>query len=194
MSVNTGIYKPSMLANGFNIFSILSGFVLLLFGQQLYWLFVGLIGFLIGFELASAHVIEQRQWLAVLIAAGAGFLGIFFALFAHRFFFAVIGFFVVGYAAHIILSMSHTTNPHIQVPVLVIAGIIGALLFSLLLDPTLILISSLTGSLIIIRSFTVDPRLKIIIFVLLLVFGSWFQLRTYISPRHTGQPGMRFRP
>ena len=58
--------------SGEDVLRIAIGCVLLLAGRNVFWLAVGLVGFLLGFELAGALFAEAGEvWLAVLSEVGS---------------------------------------------------------------------------------------------------------------------------
>ena len=70
---------------------ILAGLALLFLGRKLFWLFVGIVGFLAGMELGAEFVKGQPQGIIVLIAIGAGLLAAILAIFLQRLVVAIAG-------------------------------------------------------------------------------------------------------
>jgi hypothetical protein len=60
--------------------SVIAGALLLLLGRKLFWLFVALAGFYVGFEVAREVMAGQPQWMLWLAAAAAGLIGAIIAL------------------------------------------------------------------------------------------------------------------
>ena len=71
---------------------ILAGALLLLFGRRLFWLFVGCVGFIVGFDFASNLFQGQPQWLLLAIAIGVGLLGAIASVFIQRLVVGIAGF------------------------------------------------------------------------------------------------------
>ncbi len=69
--------------------NVVFGAVLLFFGRSLYWLFVGIAGFLAGVQLADVVLADQSQVIRVLAAVAAGALGALVAMLAQRVGFAL---------------------------------------------------------------------------------------------------------
>ena len=61
---------------------ILIGAVLLLVGRRLFWLFVGGVGFLVGFNFAGQALQEQPQWVIFSVAIGVGLVAAIFSIFS----------------------------------------------------------------------------------------------------------------
>lgn len=165
---------------------ILVGAVLLLFGRRLFWLFVGCIGFIVGFDIASDVLQGQSQLLILLIAIGAGVLGAIASIFLERLVVGIAGFFAGGYFLAGVAMTALPAEPHaVKWIAYVIGGILGALLTIILLDPALIILSSLAGATAISQSVPLNPSNKEILFVALLVLGIIVQAIQY---RHAARP------
>src|SRR5688572_10597713 len=81
------------------IVNIVLGAIVLFFGRTLYWVFVGIAGFLLGMMLADQYLTAQSEVVQFLAALAAGILGAIVAIFAQRIAFALGGFFAGGYIA-----------------------------------------------------------------------------------------------
>ena len=127
---------------------VLAGLAALLFGRQLFWLFVGIVGFLVGFELATRLITGQPDWIILLIALVAGLLGALLAVFLQYVAVAVAGFLAGGYALFTLLR-TLDLMPDMEWArwgLLIVGGIIGAALILLLYDWALIVLSAGTGA------------------------------------------------
>jgi MFS family permease len=159
---------------------IFAGAVLLLFGRRLFWLFVGCIGFIAGFEIASRLIQGQPQWLIFLVALGVGLVGAVASIFLQRLVVGIAGFFAGGYfLSAVAVAVLH--NHHQPVPWIAYAmgGILGAILTMTLLDPALILLSSLAGATAIAQNAPLNQSKQEILFIALLIFGIVVQAMQY---------------
>jgi len=156
------------------------GVVLLLFGRRLFWLFVGGVGFIVGFDLAGQMFQGISQGLILLIAVVIGLLGAIASIFLQRIVVAIAGFFAGGYflsaAATVALPNTSRAVPWLA---FVAGGIIGAILTAALLDPALILLSSLAGATAISQNVSLEQGSKGILFLGLLIFGIVAQVAQY---------------
>ena len=160
--------------------NILVGAVLLLFGRRLFWLFVGCIGFIVGFDMASALFPGQSQLTLFLIAVGLGLLGAVAAIFLQRLVVGIAGFFAGGYfLSAVAVAALHSHQPAIQWIAFVIGGILAAVLTMTLLDPALIILSSLAGATAISQNVPLTQSNKGILFIGLLIFGIIVQITQY---------------
>jgi hypothetical protein len=160
--------------------NILIGAVLLLFGRRLFWLFVGGVGFIVGFDFAGQMFQGMSQGLILLIAIVIGLLGAIASIFLQRVVVAIAGFFAGGYFLSAAATVALPNTPW-AVPWLafVAGGIIGAILTAALLDPALILLSSLAGATAISQNVPLEQASKGILFLGLLVFGIVAQAAQY---------------
>ncbi|HEV2318551.1 MAG TPA: DUF4203 domain-containing protein [Verrucomicrobiae bacterium] len=160
--------------------NIFVGAVLLLFGRRLFWLFVGCIGFIVGFGAASALFPGQSPMLIFLIALGVGVLGAIAAVFLQRLVVGIAGFLAGGYfLSAVAVTALHTHQSAIQWIAYVIGGIVGALLTMILLNPALILLSSLAGATAISQNVPLSESNKGILFAVLLIVGIIVQAMQY---------------
>jgi hypothetical protein len=71
---------------------MIGGIALLIMGRRLYWLFVGLIGFVVGALLSQQFFSAQPEWMSVLVALGFGVAGALLAVFLQGIAIAAAGF------------------------------------------------------------------------------------------------------
>lgn len=153
---------------------ILAGALLLLFGRRLFWLFVGCVGFIVGFDFASNLFQGQPQWLLLAIASGVGLLGAIASVFLQRLVVGIAGFFAGGYFLANLAPTLLTASAHpqaVQWIAYVVGGILGAILTMALLEPALIALSSLAGATAISQSVSLNESNRGILFLALLIFG-----------------------
>ena len=134
------------------LINILVGIILLTLGRKLFWLFVGFIGFAVGFDYASSVLNLQSQLLLIGLAALTGIVGAVLAVFFQKIAVGLAGFAGGGYIAlNLINLMGVRLDQLIWLPYLV-GGIIGMLLLFFIFDWALIIISSLTGATMIVQA------------------------------------------
>ena len=174
---------------------IFIGAVLLLLGRRLFWAFVGGVGFLVGFNFASQALQGQPDWLILLVAIVVGLLAAVAAIFLKRIVVAIAGFFAGGYflSAATVAALQgnqvlHSSQPVVSWIAFVLGGIIGAILVTMLLDPALILLSSLVGATAITQNVPLTDAAKGILFIVLLVLGIIVQTAQYLRLRRLQQP------
>lgn len=153
------------------IISLLVGIVLLLFGRQLFWLFVAAVGFSIGLELVPYIVQHPPPWLALTVGLALGLLAALLALTVQKIAIAVAGFLVGGHVATAILAAFVATHAQYSGLTFIIGGIVGALLLLALFDWALILFSSIAGAQLITSNLHLPSSGGAILFLGLTIFG-----------------------
>jgi len=158
------------------------GIGLLLFGRKLFWFFVGALGFLGGWYLATHYVGGEQPQLVLIIAAAGGVLGIVLAVFVQKVAVLVGGFLAGGISLMTIAGMwSVTAGLHVAIPFL-IGGLLGALLARTVFEWGLILLSSFAGAAAITQTLHLEEPARTPLFVALLVVGIAVQWRMKRGP------------
>lgn len=168
------------------ILQLLLGLSVLLFGRKIFWLFVGVVGFVAGAWLAALLFQGHPGWPALLFAAACGIAGALLAVLLQRLSIALSGFLAGGYVAAVVLHhLGWVTGIHFWVPFLA-GGILGALLMSVIFDPALVVLSSLLGAALIVLPFHLVPLEKGLIFIVLALAGITAQAA--MMKRSSGRP------
>ena len=155
----------------------LVGAALLFFGRKVFWLFVAGAGFAAGLALTS-RLFNGREWLAVLIGLGAGFLAALLAIFLQRFAFSLAGFLAGGFLAlQFLVPLFHLEHGWLPWLAFGIGGLLGLILVSAVLDWALIALSSLAGASLLTQALNLQNALGVAVFLFAVAFGVAFQAR-----------------
>ena len=174
---------------GTAIAEIIAGFAELLFGRKLFWILVGIGGFLIGWFLAPAIWHSLLTWQRVLIGI---VLGLGFALLAHwfiRFMVALAGFFSVGTLAVVLVRHlgAHVSSGSVSYFVtFIVGGLVGAVLLGMFFNWALLILTSLVGAgsvaIGIVHFVSHHPHwLEVVLFIILAVLGFAYQARRIVG-------------
>ncbi len=153
-----------------NFLNAIFGGALLIAGRKLFWLFVGVIGFLIGVEVAT-RFFHGSDLVTIAVGLGLGVIFAILAIFLQTLAIGVAGFLGGGY---ILLSLAGLFGMDKGVTtwiVFVIGGIIGVALTAWLFDWALITISSLAGSSMVVNAFHFGGSTAALIFIVLVLIG-----------------------
>jgi len=153
------------------IISVCIGIAVLLFGRKLFWLLVAAVGFAAGVELAPWLVHEPSSILVITAALVLGFIGALLALFLQKIAVAVVGFVAGGRLAVAIITAFVVQHETTFALTFLIGGIVGALVFLLLFDWALIVLSSLVGAYMITGAITLPQTGATIVFIVLTIIG-----------------------
>jgi hypothetical protein len=125
---------------------ILAGVALLLFGRRLFWVFVGVIGFIAGMRFGSELVKEQPEVVILLIAVGTGLVGGLLAIVLQRVAVAVAGGLAGGMIAMEAAATLGSTSEPTRWIFFFIGAVLAAILVLAVFDWALILLSALSGA------------------------------------------------
>jgi len=166
---------------------ILAGGLLLVFGRKLFWLFVGVVGFATGLAVASRFFQSQPEWLQLVIGIGLGIVGALLAIFFEEIAIAVAGFLAGGYIAlslaGILIGRATPSADTFTWVLFFVGGVIGVALAFMLFDWALILLSSITGALLIIEGLQMTGLTGWLVGAGLFVLGIVIQSRMERPPR-----------
>jgi hypothetical protein len=159
--------------------AVVVGLVLLLFGRRLFWLFVGVVGFMAGWYFALGNWHHAPAGGQLVVAIVAGLIGIVLALMLQKVAVAVAGF-VVGWSfVASLLGWQMTMLRPGQLLVLAVAGVVAAVLALVVFDFALILYSSLAGASLIVDhvQLHLGSSARLVLLVVLVVVGIAVQSR-----------------
>lgn len=166
---------------------IVGGFLLLFFGRKMFWLFVGITGFLAGTTFGAYLLQGQPAMIHWAFAIGLGIIGILLALFAQKLAVVLAGFYSGGYFLITILDAANfNLHQPMWVP-FVVGGIIGAILLSVMFDWALILISSLVGATALVRTMNLTLQVEALCFFALVIIGIMSQAKMMATDRREGR-------
>jgi len=156
---------------------ILAGLALLFFGRRLFWLFVGVIGFLAGMRFATEIVKGQPEIVILLIAIGVGLLAAVLAIFLQRVVVAIAGGLAGGMLAMRIAVMLGVNTESLQWVFFLVGALLAAILVSAVFDWALIGLSALIGANLASEALPFDHTAQLISMVVLFALGALVQAR-----------------
>jgi hypothetical protein len=156
------------------LFLLIAGAALLLAGRRLFWLFVGLVGFLTVYRWFEPYGAAPNVRLVVAVLAGL--VGIVLAIFLQKVAVALAGFFVGGWFVAQLLGLNMAHPGGMNLLIFAVAGILAAILAVKLFDVALVILSSLAGAGMIVDALHPVPNLRQILILVLFVVGMAVQL------------------
>jgi hypothetical protein len=161
------------------VLEIILGIVLLTTGKKLYWLFVAVVGFVIGLVFTTQYLQLTPQWLVYVVALGVGLIGALLATFLQHLAIALVGFVVGGYGALLLSGLLGIKSVPMGDMAFIIGGIVGLLLVASMFNWALYLLSAWAGSTLVTRAVTegvgVNSTLGLVLFFGLFVLGMIIQ-------------------
>jgi hypothetical protein len=161
------------------IIPILLGAALLFLGRKLFWLFVAVVGFVVGTGLASQFLQGQSETFILVIGLLSGVIGALLAIFLQRLAVAAAGFVAGGYLMVTVLGWLGMGSQGVTWLPFLIGGAIGALLVAIMFDWALIFLSCLVGAELVVNGLNARPSISLILLVVLLVVGIVVQSRLW---------------
>ena len=161
---------------------VILGLLLLFFGRKLFWLFVGVFGFLAGVQIAARVAQSQPELILLLIAVGLGIVCAVLAILLQRVAVAVAGWFAGGYlAVRFALALGWQTDAMLWIA-FIAGALLAAILVSLLFDWALIVLSALTGAIIASEALPWGSPVQMIAAAVLFALGALAQARLLERP------------
>jgi len=130
------------------IAQLLIGLLQLLFGRRLFWLFVGVGGFILGWFLVPTLFPGWSNWAQLLASVAVGFIFALLAMALQRVMAAIAGFIVLGVVAVALVQALGLTDGAGAVYwiAFLLGGVVGAVFVLATFDWALIILSSLGGA------------------------------------------------
>jgi hypothetical protein len=155
---------------------VLAGIVLLFFGRKLFWVFVGVIGFLAGMHFGTAMATGQPQTIILLIAIGMGLLAALLAVVLQRVAVALAGGLAGGMLAMQMATALGSASEPIRWFFFFVGAVLCAILVTLIFDWALIGLSALTGANLVSQALPLDHLMHLIVTVILFIAGVLVQM------------------
>ena len=151
--------------------SMILGIFLLFLGRRLFWLFVGVAGFIAGLTLVPQLISGQSELVILLIAIIAGIIGAFLAIMLEGLAILIAGFLAGGYLmTTLVVSIGFSVSVGPSV-IYIIGGIIGLLLVAVFFDWAIIILSALLGADILMPLLHISGSVYWLVFLGLVVVG-----------------------
>lgn len=158
---------------------IILGLLLLIAGRKLYWLFVGIAGFALGWYIGMTYINSDQTWVQWLIAIGLGILGAVLARLLQKTALGVAGFIAGGYGLVFLLQTLNVKVGDVTWPFFLAGGIVGLVLILSLFEMALIVLTAWLGSALVLQGLSVKGGAETVIFFVLLIFGALVQWGTW---------------
>jgi len=158
------------------VVNLILGAGLLLTGRKLFWLFVAAVGFLAGAQLALRSW-DGSQWTALVVGLVLGLVFAMLALFFKSLALGVAGFIGGGTALLSLAGVFGMDSGILAWVAFFIGGVLGIVLLTWLFDWAIILLSSIGGGLLIVRSLGMPDMVGFIALIVLVIVGVAIQAR-----------------
>jgi hypothetical protein len=164
------------------------GSLLLVAGRKLFWLLIGILGFISGMQLATRYF-SGPEWLAILVGVIVGIIFAALAIFMQTIAIWLAGFLAGGYVFSILATMFKIDAGRYNWLIYVIGGVVGVILVGLLFDWAIIALSSFIGATLVTNSMFAAVAYSQIIMIILFFAG--LAIQGYILQREKGHVRVR---
>lgn len=168
------------------VLRLLLGFIVLLAGRNVFWLFVGIIGFMVGVNFAQFWFGAQSFFIVAAVAIGCGIAGAVLAVVYERVAFALAGFLATVYCLFAV-AVEFGVGP-LPPALVVVGGLLGAVLAAMMMDWTIIVLSSLAGAMLVSSTFAASPLVDAAVFAMLTAVGIVVQYSVLTGRRRRPLP------
>jgi hypothetical protein len=154
---------------------VFTGILLLFLGRKLFWLFVAIVGFLVGMTFAPELLPNQPDSVILVISLITGLLGALLAAMLQKLAVALAGFAAGGYIVYYLLEFIAVNLGDYQWMAILAGGILGALLAGSMFDWALILLTSASGATLISQGLNLSMPISAFVLAALFIFGIFAQ-------------------
>lgn len=153
------------------LITIVLGFVSLVGGNQLPWMFVGSVGFILGSFLATLAGFDHSEWQVITFSTAVGMAGIFLTFYLRKIMVLLAGFLAGGYISVTLPELMGWEVPLGDWQAFLLVGAACLVILLLWYNLAMILVSTLAGTTLILQNMSFGSISKEGMFVVLLVFG-----------------------
>lgn len=155
---------------GSRLLTLAAGVILLLAGRRVYWLLVGLVGFVLGYGL-TAEFLEGPYWLILIAGLAAGLLASGLAVFFQKMALTVAGFLIGGLAVLWWAGQMGWGEPWWVWALALGAALVGAVLTKEVFEVALMVLSSVFGATLVLEALQMPAEQLSPVFVILVAAG-----------------------
>lgn len=150
---------------------VILGLALVFAGRKLYWLFVGVAGFVLGMLVGPQLLNGESDLVAFALALGIGVLGAILALAVHRLAVAVGGILAGGYLGAMLAQMLNLEPDWLAWGVVVVGAVMGTILLTTIFEYALIGLSALVGGLLVVQQMNLEQPVSMLALGGMLLIG-----------------------
>ncbi len=169
------------------ILTTMIGFLVLIMGRQIFWVFIAGLGFAFGMIFGGQFYSGQPDWILFLVSSIIAIVGAVLAYTLQRLAGAIAGFASGWYLTNILMSYFRIDPGQFEEIIPVIVGIIFAVLIMTFFDWSVIVISSLAGSAIIVSGMRLPSNTELALLITFALVGMVIQTILYIQEDSKGR-------
>ena len=155
------------MLNGINL---LLGASLLVAGRKLFWLFVAVLGFIVGLQITQ-QFFHGPELLSIIIGVIVGIIFALLAIFLETIAIGIAGFLAGGFVLSTLANMLGINGGALYWIIYLVGGLLGIVLVMVLFDWALIGLTTLVGASLIVQSWPTAPVGGGLLFFVLVLLG-----------------------
>jgi hypothetical protein len=156
-------------------FHLILGLVLLFMGRSLFWILVGAVGFLSGFELAEYFFVDQPFWVMVATGVCLGLVGLIMALIFQHIAIILTGILAGGLIGLELYLLLFPLAGDLRWMAFILGAFLGGILVEMFFSWMLIILSAIFGAMLLLEPFYTGPIFNHPIFWVLFITGMIIQ-------------------
>ena len=160
---------------------IIAGLLLLILGRKLFWLFVAVIGFILGLTYIPMILPGQSDTVFLVTSLITGLLGALLAMLLQKLAIGLAGLAAGAYVTYYLLQMVTLNVGDFQWLAILAGALLGAVLAGSMYDWALILITSASGAVLITENLPASMPISGMILAGLFIFGIITQAKLKIK-------------
>lgn len=166
------------------LITVVLGFVSLIGGAQLPWMFTGSAGYLVGIWLADIIGFNQNEWQVLAIASAVGLSVILITYYLRRLVIIIAGFSAGGYISTTLPAIMGWKTVLEDWQAILLVGTACAVILFLWFKLALVLVTTLAGATIVVQHLNLTMVSKEAMFVVLVVVGltAQYVMLQYATP------------
>lgn len=159
------------------ILTILLGIVVLVAGRKLFWVTVGVAGFMFGLLLTFNVLQDQPAWLTLVLALVIGLVGAFVAVIVQKAVVALAGLLIGGYLFASLLVAWNPALAEWQWLAFIIGAVIGFVVMIAIFEVGLVILSAMLGAVLILQVINLESWLEGLLLIVMVMVGVLIQLK-----------------
>jgi hypothetical protein len=160
-----------------NVLYLAAGILLLFFGRKFLWMFVAVVGFLLGMKYAPNLLPGQTQSVILTVSVIAGLLGALLAVLLQKLAVGLAGMAAGGYIVYYLLQINYIHVGQYQWIAILAGALLGALLAGSLFHWAMLFITSACGAVLIAQGLNLSSAYAYLAIIGLVILGVAAQSR-----------------
>ena len=148
-----------------------AGILMLFFGRKALWMFVAIVGFLLGMKFGPSLLPGQTQSVILTVSLIAGLVGALLAVLLQKLAVGLAGMAAGGYIVYYLIQTNLIAAGQFQWLLILAGALLGALLAGSLFDWAMVFVTSACGAVLIVQGLNLNTSMSFWVIIGLLILG-----------------------